>query len=252
MLSFKYRIILVSLASIITTMPMESNASATAPVSGFALSFLLSTPISNATITVLETGDIYKTDSNGKYGPFQYPVGKPITLVFSKWGYKTIQSGTVVVPTEGLTTPYSNITFQIPSVPTYYVLKAAVGAKSEENACHVTSTVTAYHKTLNDVPQGEEGTEVMLTPNVNIKPFYFDVFKSGPLKDYTNPFTRTLTATSKDGGIAYFNLPPSDQPYTLSAVKKGVVFSEAQFLCRKGALINISPPRGPSAQASKI
>ena len=60
-------------------------ASQTAPVAGFARSFLLGMKLSNATITVLETGEKFHTDRTGYFGPFQYPVGKPITLQFEKW-----------------------------------------------------------------------------------------------------------------------------------------------------------------------
>lgn len=220
----------------------------TAPVSGFARSFVMGTPLADATITVLETGLKIKTDKKGNFGPFNYPVGKPITLLFEKFGYKTTQSGTIIVPSNGLNGPYDNITFQIPSLETYYLLAAVVGAKIDDNSCHVTSTITAYHKTMDDDPQGEEQAKAVLIPYVNETPFYFDIFTSGPLKGKTNPFTKGLVQTSEDGGVAFFNLPPRVEPYTLTAVKSGVVFSEAHFICRKGMFINISPPRGPMAQ----
>ena len=220
----------------------------TAPVSGFARSFVLGTPLADATITILETGLKMKTDSKGRFGPIFYPVGKPITLLFEKFAYKTTQSGTIIVPPGGLTDPYSNITFQIPSLETYYLLAAIVGAKIDENSCHVTTTITAYHKTMDDDPQGEVNARVSIAPYINETPFYFDIFTTGPLKGKTNPFTKGLLQTSEDGGIAFFNLPTRDQPYIISAIKAGVVFSEAQFQCRKGAFINISPPLGPMAQ----
>ncbi|RDI36461.1 carboxypeptidase regulatory-like domain-containing protein [Aquicella lusitana] len=240
---------LLAAACLSSSLDVFAANNGTAPVSGFARSFILGTPLSDATITILETGEKIKTDKQGHFGPIQYPVGKSITLVFEKFGYKTTQSGTVIVPPAGLTGPYDNITFQIPSIETYYLLAGIVGAKIDENSCHVTSTIIAYHKTLDDIPQGEAGAKVTLTPYVNETPFYFDIFKNvpGPLKDKTNPFTKGLTETSEDGGVAFFNLPPRDEPYTISAVKSGVVFTEAQFLCRKGAFINISPPRGPMA-----
>src|SRR5579864_9371731 len=90
-------------------------AEATAPVSGFARSFIMGSIISNATVTILETGQKLKTDSKGHFGPIQYPIGKPITLTIEKWEYKTTQTATVIVPPEGLTGPYNNITFQVPS-----------------------------------------------------------------------------------------------------------------------------------------
>src|SRR3990167_10817024 len=86
-----------------------------APVSGFARSFILGSEIANAAITIVETGEKITTDNHGKFGPIDYPIGKPITLMLQKWGYHTTQSATVIVPPEGLTWPYNNITFQVPS-----------------------------------------------------------------------------------------------------------------------------------------
>lgn len=232
-----------------TSLPCTAAANATAPISGFAQSFLLNMHLANGTVTVLETGQQFKTDKNGHFGPFPYPVGEPITLKFEKWGYQTTQSSTVIVPPEGLTGPYDNITFQVPSIETYYLLANVIGASIDENSCHITTTITAYHKTLEDVPQGIADATVTITPSVNQIPFYFDIFKKGPLKDKTNPFTRGLTKTSEDGGVALFNLPASEQPYVITAEKQGMKFTESTFICRKGVFINISPPKGPMANA---
>jgi len=241
---------MAAIASFSLLIAPYSNAIAkeeTAPVSGFARSFLIGTEISNATITVLETGLKLKTDNHGYFGPFQYPIGKPLTLAFEKWGYKSTQSGTVIVPKEGLTGPHDNITFQIPSIETYYLLDAIIGAHVDDKKCHVVTTILAYGKTMDDVPQGESGAKLLLTPSIDEPVFYFDIFKDGPLKGKTNPFTKGLTEASEDGGAGYINLPPRDEPYTISAIKDGKVFTEAKFICRKGAFINISPPRGPMA-----
>src|SRR5580704_9015482 len=75
-------------------------------VSGFVRSFVSGKPIPDAWITVVENEQLqFKTDSTGTFGPFEWPVGKPITLVFEKpgsfWsGYKTTQSPTIIVPPE--------------------------------------------------------------------------------------------------------------------------------------------------------
>ncbi len=249
-MSLKVALKIISLTSTLLALPCMNSMAATsqfAPVAGFARSFLTGSQLANGTITVLETGKKYQTDNNGHFGPFLYPVGKPITLEFEKWGYKTTQSSTVVVPREGLAGPYDNLTFQVPSVETYYLLAKVIGAQIDDESCHVTTTITAYHKTLDDLPQGEEQAIVTLTPYVKTNPFYFGIYESGPLKGKTNPFERGLTRTSEDGGAAYFNVPPREEPYVLSAYKKGVKFTDATFVCRKGSFINISPPRGPMA-----
>ena len=242
------KIFLFFLFTIFSTFCFAKSNENKAPISGFAQEFIFDTPLSDATITILETGQQIKTDKAGHFGPFDYPIGKPITLIFEKWNYKTTQSATIIVPPEGLTGPYDNITFQVPSIETYYLLASIVGAKIDEESCHLTTTITAYHKTMEDVPQGEPNANIILFPYVNEIPFYFDIFKSGPLKGKTNPFTRDLTQTSEDGGVALFNLPASELPYTISAAKAGIIFTQATFICRKGMFINISPPRGPMAQ----
>lgn len=221
----------------------------TAPVSGFARSFITGSIISNADITILETGEKLKTDNNGHFGPINYPIGKPITLELQQSGYKTTQTGTFIVPPNGLTGPFDNITFQVPAWETYSLLAYVIGANPDENNCHVVITVTDFHKTMDDIPQGEPDAKITLSPFINETPFYFDIFKSGPLKGKTNPFTKGLTQTSDDGGVAFFNLPPlhNNQLYTVSAQKEGLVFTETKFWCRKGAFINISPPKGPMA-----
>jgi hypothetical protein len=218
----------------------------TAPVSGFARSFIFSSPIEGATITVNETGKTVTTDSEGRFGPIDYPIGKLITLTLSKWGYKTTQSATIIVPKEGLTTRYNNITFQVPSIQTFYILSKLIGATMNDNDCHLTTTVTHYHKTMDDIPQGIPGAQLSFLPKVQARTFYFDIYRSGPLIHKTNPLTKDLTATSEDGGAAIFNLPPRAEPYILYAEKPGVKFTKVMFICKKGAFINISPPQGPS------
>jgi hypothetical protein len=243
----KYVTLIVLVFGLFTQTVAFASKDGFAPVSGFARSFIMGSEISNATITIVETGEKIKTDNHGKFGPFDYPIGKPITLVIEKWGYHTTQSATVIVPAEGLTGPYNNITFQVPSSESYYLLSTIVGAKEDPESCHVAVTITAYHKNMDDDPQGEKDATITLARRTENKPFYFDIFRSGPLKGKTNPFTKGLTQTSDDGGLLIFNLPPQDKPYTITATKPGVLFTESQFLCRKGMFINISPPRGPMA-----
>lgn len=239
------KIIVLSILLFMTTLAYANENMA--PVSGFAKEFIMGTPITNATITIVETGQKIKTDNNGNFGPFPYPVGKPITLILEKFGYKTTQTATVDVPPEGLTGPHNNMTFQVASMATYYLLNAIIGGKMDDKKCHVVTTVLAYGKTMDDDPQGEEHAKIKLTPYVDETPFYFDIFKDGPLKGKTNPFTKGLVETTADGGVGFYNLPPSDQPYLITAEKDGVTFTTAKFICRKDMLINISPPQGPMA-----
>ncbi|STX51005.1 Uncharacterised protein [Legionella busanensis] len=218
-------------------------------ISGFARSFLSEKPIADATITVLEDENLkFKTDSKGLFGPFEWPVGQPLTLVFEKpgtfWsGYKTTQTATLIVPPEGInnTNFLKNISFQVPSNIAYKFFSLAMGIKEDPNACQIAATITPPNKTLDDLPQGIEGVTVTLSPAINAKPFYFGIL---PITQKTNPFSRKLTATSLDGGIAFPNIPPGN--YILEAQKDGITFSKVNIKARNGILVNASPPFGPT------
>jgi hypothetical protein len=216
-----------------------------APVTGFARNFTTIDPITDAKITILENGKQVTTDKTGHFGPILWPIGKPITMVIEKPGYRTTQSATIIVPPEGLTGIYNNISLQPLDLLTFTLFTGAMGKKLNEDKCHVATTITAYHKTLGDLPQGEELSKVLLIPDTTETP-HFGIFTTGPLKDYPNPFVRGLTETSVDGGLVYANLEPRDEPYTITAYKSGLSFTQSQFICRKGMFINISPPRGPT------
>ncbi|KTD69198.1 MULTISPECIES: carboxypeptidase regulatory-like domain-containing protein [Legionella] len=218
-------------------------------VSGFARSFISGLPIADATITVLENNQLkFKTDASGKFGPFAWAVGKPITLVFEKpgsfWtGYKTTQTATVIVPPEGINHEnyVKNISFQVPSNMAYKLLSFAIGEAEDPDACQIAATITPPNTTMDDIPQGVEGVTVSLSPNVKVRTFYFDIF---PFIHKTNPFIRTLKSTSLDGGVAFLNVPPGD--YIMEARKDNILFSKVIIKARKGMLVNASPPQGPT------
>jgi hypothetical protein len=217
-------------------------------VSGFARSFVSGAPISNATITVIEDEQLtFHTDSLGRFGPFEWSVEEPITLVFEKpgsfWsGYKTTQTATLIVPLDNENF-LKNISFQVPSNMAYKVLALAMGVTEDPLACQIAATVTPPNTTLDDIPQGVADVKVTLSPDVNKKAFYFGIF---PVIHKTNPFNRTLQATSLDGGVAFVNVPPGE--YTLEAKKEDLTFSKVTIKARKGVLVNASPPHGPTLQ----
>lgn len=221
-------------------------APSTAPVSGFARSFGSGDVITDAKVTILETGENVQLNSKGEFGPIQWPVGKPITFVVEKIGYRTTQTATVIVPPEGLNTDYNNFSLQPVDYFSFGMIAVAMGVTLDENKCHLATTVAAFHKTIKDLPQGEKDATVTLIPNpTSATPYYFDIFKDWPLKNYPNPTTRGLTQTTEDGGVIFANLEPRDEPYVLMAYKPGVSFTQMSFICRKGMFINASPPRGP-------
>ncbi|BCA96273.1 hypothetical protein TUM19329_26340 [Legionella antarctica] len=218
-------------------------------VSGVVLSFLSGERISGGRITAIEDEGLELcTDSDGKFGPFEWPIGEPITLVFEKtgslWsGYRTTQSATLIVPPEGINDDnyLKNITFQVPSHLACKFLSWAMGVTEDTQACQIAATITPPNTTMDDIPQGVADVEVTLSPKVSNKPFYFGIF---PIIHKTNPFIRTLEATSLDGGVAFLNVPEGE--YTLEAKKRDVIFSAIKIKARKGVLVNASPPNGPT------
>lgn len=229
---------------------MISCAPPTVPVTGFAQSFIDSQRLPNAGITWLETQTPLTTDATGQFQFCALPNQK-VTLLLNTDGFTPLQTGTVTIPAEGLQSPYDNITFQTPRNLTYDALKTILTKQRNttlnDNDCQVVATITKYHKTLQDDPQGMPGATASLTLNGNhvtpsVKPFYFGMFKDGK----TDPFSGALTTTSDDGGVAFLNVTPSDTPYILTAHEAGYSFTSSRFVCHKGQLINISPPQGPS------
>jgi hypothetical protein len=223
------------------------------PVSGFAQAFVGDAAISNAKITILETGKTFFTDQQGYFAFCSLP-HKQITLVLTKnsifpWNnYQTTQTGTFTVPLQGMQDKFHQITFQVPRRITFVSLTNILSFKHhirlDPSRCNVATTVTAFGKTLADDPQGEPGAKVVLwhgkKPINNPPVIYF-----GIIHGKTNPFATSEQFTSEDGGAIVYNLEPSNELYIMSAKKKGKHFSKIVFLCRPGAFINLSPPYGP-------
>lgn len=218
-------------------------------ISGFARSFMSGKAIADATITVIEDETLkFYTDTAGRFGPFEWIVGQPITLLFEKpgslWsGYKTTQTATFIVPPEGINNDnyLKNISFQVPSNLAYNALAWAIGGTEDSEACQIAATITPPNTTMDDIPQGVADVTVTLSPNVNIKAYYFGMF---PIIHKTNPFVRDLQATSLDGGVLFRNVPSGE--YRMEARKNGAVFSTITVKARKGVLVNASPPNGPT------
>ena len=215
--------------------------SKTAPVSGFARSFISGKPIDDAMITILEDDTAqFKTNKHGCFGPIEWPIEKPITLVLQKPGYRTTQTATINIPSHGINNPNPlyNISFQVLSNFAFTLFSYSMRMTEDKNACQVATTITPPKTTLDNIPQGEPNVEVTLSPDPNVKPFYFDMF---PFIHKTNPF-RGLKSTSLDGGVVFANIP--EGKYTLRAKKEDILFTEVTIIARKGVLVNASPPFG--------
>ena len=224
---------------------LHKDVDSRVPVSGFARSFVTGWPIIDATITVLEDARFEcHTDSKGHFGPIWCYVGAPVTLRLEKkgsWcaGYRTTQSATIIVPPEGLDHPnyLFNVSFQVPSNIAFSLFSCAMGIAEKRGTCQIALTVTPPGKTMDDIPQGEEGVEVSLVNAPRIQPYYLGIF---PGIHKTNFFSRHKS-TSKDGGVIFPNVPAG--VYKLKAVK-GNQTSEIMVTASEDVLVNASPPYG--------
>eukprot|EP01130_Rhizamoeba_saxonica_P001207 TRINITY_DN1110_c0_g1_i3.p1 TRINITY_DN1110_c0_g1~~TRINITY_DN1110_c0_g1_i3.p1 ORF type:complete len:183 (-),score=39.25 TRINITY_DN1110_c0_g1_i3:178-726(-) len=171
-------------------------------------------------------------------------VGQKLTLIMEHSFYMTLQLPTLTVPEEGFVGEHHEITFQCLNYLVYYtfeaILVAETGEYPQSDACTIITTVTAYGKTINDDPQGEANATITMVPKGTTElPYYLGIWRGK-----TNPFVHG-TSTSLDGGVVIFNVKPREEPYILSATKENVKFNAIEIKCRKGGLVNASPPHGP-------
>ena len=225
----------------------------------------------------------WKTDRDGKIH-FQWPVGEELTLKLLPNNMNIgMQSVTFVVPEEGLTGAFGEITFQVASVLTYKALKIALQMKyyslGAEDTCNIITTVTPPDKNLNDCPHGLAGVQVELDPPDYDQKYYFGIIERGPLQcktdllsffglaglnylyhRYQRPFQQMnregfsspiqpleMDRTTEDGGVMFLNVKVRDEPYTVVAsdpTNPRKNYTSLRFYCLKGGLVNASPPHG--------
>lgn len=191
--------------------------------------------IDGAEVSILEFPEVSPvvTGADGHFKFEGLPVGADITLVMAHPDYHPIQTGTHVLPDEGL----QRITFQAVTPAIYGALAAIVGVTPDEaQFCQIVTTVTRVGKSIYDAgAHGEAEVVVTIDPPLSAEkgPVYFNA------QVIPEP---GLTQTSEDGGVLYMQVPPGD--YAWTATKAGAKFRPVRIKCRAGYLINASPPWG--------
>lgn len=212
----------------------DSGAPAMATVSGLAAPFdnAATGRIAGATVSVLELpGESVVTGDDGAFS-FEVPVGDEVTLVMEHADYPLIQTGTHIVPADGI----DDLTFQVPTPAIYDALAAIVAITPDPTRCQMVATVTRREGTILVAgAHGEAGVVITTEPPLPAEhgPIYFN---ASVIPD------RTLTETSDDGGVVYTNVPPGE--YVWSGTKAGAELVDVKLKCRAGVLVNASPPRG--------
>jgi hypothetical protein len=216
------------------------------PVQVVSLDYISGKPLAGKILQWLENGTNFTTDANGMV-TLDADVGTNITIDFAgDEEYHQVQSVTVTVPPEGLTTEYTQIVMQTPSNLMFDLFFFVTPGSKNHTACQVVVTVCNVNKTVHDHAQGLPGTVAVLTPANQQKTFYFGTW--GKLSNETNPLPNNLTSTSFDGGVLFEDLPISDEWYVVTAYHEGYTFSSSTFRCTKpGLFVNGAPNQGPRA-----
>jgi hypothetical protein len=216
---------------------------ASAHISGTAYKFNKPfTRIANATIRVAENPLLTaQTDANGNY-TLEVPASSPATLYIEASGYSTVYSQTFTP--EG---DIARVNFQTPDLATYnglYGLLTQIGAgvAPDANGCVIVSTVSvpairelSIEQFLSFGAHGYAGAQANIEPAGGKRTY----FNASVLPDPRE------TATTKDGGVVWTNVPPGR--YTLSAsdpAKPTQQFATVKVDCQKGRVINANPPQG--------
>lgn len=190
--------------------------------------------IDGAEVSILEFPEYsLVTGADGHFKFEGLPVGADITLVMAHPDYHPIQTGTHVLPDEGL----QRVTFQAVTPAIYGALAAIVGVTPDDQKfCQMVTTVTRVGRSIYDPgAHGEAEVVVTVDPPLSAEqgPVYFNA------QVIPEP---GLTQTSEDGGVLYMQVPPGD--YSWTATKAGAEFRPVRMKCRAGYLINASPPWG--------
>lgn len=204
---------------------------------------LITGPLANMKIILLETNETWTTDANGLFNG-NFSVGAQLTFFAPEtFLLHATQGATVVVPDEGLSTPFTRVVLQIPSKIAYALLTAVSPGKKDPTKCMGVVTVTAFNKTIFDDPQGLDGATVSVDPPLFDSPlFYF-----GIVAGKTNPLPNNLVSTSLDGGVMIRNLEVGHS-YVVTAHKDGYNFTSCVLQCNTpGQFVNAPPNNGPMA-----
>lgn len=219
------------------------DTSGRANISGTAYKFNKPfTRIAKATIRVAENPLLFtQTDADGNY-TLQVPAGQPATLYIEASGYATVYSQTF--------TPEADIVrvnFQTPDTATYTALYGLLtqiggGVAPDATGCVIVSTVSvpairelSIEQFLSFGAHGYAGAQASIEPAGGKRTY----FNANVLPDPRE------TATTKDGGVVWTNVPAGS--YTLSAsdpAKPAQKFASVKVDCQKGRVINANPPQG--------
>lgn len=190
--------------------------------------------IAGATVSILEHPERSVVTGDDAHFRFEgIEVGTDVTLVTTHPDFKKSITATIRVGPSGVS-PFS---VQMVPIALFKALSALVPLPVEEDKyCAIASTVARMGGSLYVyLRQGLPDAQVTLSPPVPKEsgPLYFD---EDVLPSETQP------ATSIDGGVLFYRVPPGD--YVMSATRADTAFNEVRLHCEAGVIVNAGPPLG--------
>ncbi|TNF35713.1 MAG: hypothetical protein EP329_05955 [Deltaproteobacteria bacterium] len=227
------RLIIVMLA-----LPVFACADTSTPqitISGTAYTFGTPDPVEGAEVHVAELPKLTTTTDVNGYWELEVPEGATVTPWVTDSGHVAMYAQTYVDVADDI----DDIYFQMVKPFTFDALAAVLGVTPDPEKCQLASTVNekaiqglTFEEFRTHGPHGVAGATVTIDPPV-VDVVYFN---ESVIPD------RTLTESSRDGGVVWTNLDPG--VYTLRATHPDKAFAEVTVTCEPGRFINASPPQG--------
>ncbi|NUP13387.1 MAG: carboxypeptidase regulatory-like domain-containing protein [Polyangiaceae bacterium] len=190
--------------------------------------------IEGATVSIVEHPEMSVVTGADAHFRFEgLEEGTAVTLLVEHPDFKTTQTATITLGPNGVD-PFS---IQVVPNSLFNALSSLVPLPVEEDKyCVIATTVARLGGSLYVyLRQGAAGAAVSLDPPVSAEsgPIYFN---ENVLPDPDQP------ATSKDGGVLFYRVPPGD--YVMTAQRPDTLLNEVRFQCRAGVIVNAGPPLG--------
>lgn len=177
------------------------------------------------------------TDDQGAY-VLQVPDGRSVTPVAETNGFPRMHLQTFLTEGQDLT----DVNFQLVPEVIFDMFAAVLETEPDPDRCQISTTVNVaairgltFEEFVAYGPHGVEGATAGSEPAIDpaCGPVYFD--------ERTFP-DKTLTETTIDGGVVWFNVPPG--VYAIRAEHPTLEFSTFVATCEPGRFINAGPPWG--------
>ena len=252
---------LTTIALGMTLLPFAGTSTATADaardvardgapvtISGTAYEFnTVKNLLGGAVVHVVEDPSLTTTVADDGTYALEVPDGAEVTPYITKDGYGTIHLQTFTTAGQDLV----NVNFQTPTLKVMDLLALVLGIDKNEagypEQCVVVSTVStkqvrgvSYQDFISWGAHGVAGVTASISPQAGTRTY----FNEQVIPD------RTVTQTSKDGGVVWTELPPGE--YTLSAHGAGSTWPDIHVTCADGRIVNANPPWGLNQQATTV